>query len=630
MSAVSLSLRVELGQGESLPSFVSRLAKRNFRPTAQKFCRDMEIDVQSVIDGGDGAVNALSVLTETPPTALLNGAIRRKNQEYSLRGEQLSKSLLRRDRVYVCPVCLMDDVATSSLSPELAAYGRTVWLLEPYRTCILHDLALPEVPAATGRFKTHDFSVVLLPALSRLDELAASAIKRDATGLERYLAARLEGTIGTAPWLDELEFHAAAKTCEMLGLIAAHGRTPNLRQLSSDDWHLAGGAGHAIALAGEEGIRTFLSDLQRTYPYTRAATEGPQAQFGRLYQWLAFGAKHTAYDPVRDLVGRHILETTALGPGDDLFGKPVDQRRLHSIRTASLDYDLHPKRLRKMLAVAGIIPDNHAAQPDARVYFDAMAACEFLDRAKDALTQKEVESYLNTGRVPARLLEESGFIQPFLSNDVDGIGSHAFAREDLDAFMADLLRDAEPVTVWAASACDLPRAAKRANCGAMEIVRLILDRQLSWIGRRSDMSGYLSVLVDVTEVQRLVRGAPLDGFTAEMIGKELQANCRVGRALIDNKRLPKVQAVNPLNRCPVEIVPREAFEMFRQTYGTLFELARERGVHHLVLKAALRNAGVEPALHPETYHATFYRRADLEGVRLGTETPVSLRGSSSM
>jgi hypothetical protein len=35
-----------------------------------------------------------------------------------------------------------------------------------------------------------------------------------------------------------------------------------------------------------------------------------------------------------------------VGPGDVLFGKPVEGRTLHSVRTLSVETGLHPKRLR--------------------------------------------------------------------------------------------------------------------------------------------------------------------------------------------------------------------------------------------------------------------------------------------
>jgi transcription termination factor Rho len=59
-------------------------------------------------------------------------------------------------------------------------------------------------------------------------------------------------------------------------------------------------------------------------------------------------------------------------------------------------------------------------------------------------------------------------------------------------------------------------------------------------------------------------------------------------------------------------VPRAEFERFRATYATLFEIAKERGVHHMKLKKELTERRVDPAIDPATTLATFYRREDVK------------------
>jgi len=70
--------------------------------------------------------------------------------------------------------------------------------------------------------------------------------------------------------------------------------------------------------------------------------------------------------------------------------------------------------------------------------------------------------------------------------------------------------------------------------------------------------------------------------------------------------------INPINRCPVHIVTTAEFERFRATYVTLFELAKERGVHHLKLKSELEGRGIKPALDQKSLYATFYRREAID------------------
>jgi hypothetical protein len=61
----------------------------------------------------------------------------------------------------------------------------------------------------------------------------------------------------------------------------------------------------------------------------------------------------------------------------------------------------------------------------------------------------------------------------------------------------------------------------------------------------------------------------------------------------------------------VDLVSRADFDAFKAEFATLFELAEERGVHHLVLKAALEAKGVRPVTDMEAFGATFYRRTEV-------------------
>lgn len=596
--------------GESPASFVARLARRSFAASARQFCLDMGFAFQRVVDGCPVALGRIADLVGMPPAPLMHGAIRREADIYTMRGQRLVRPMLRRASLRVCPACLREDIASSPLDPACAAYGRAPWLLVPLRTCPAHARGLVEIAYARSPHEVHDFTLLAGPRLEELNNFLEMSPHRGPSPLEAYLLDRLEGMSGQAPWLDGLEFHAAAKTCEMIGAVALFGRTANLKRLSEDDWQRAGGAGFRIACGGETMVREFLSDLQRRYPYSRCARERPQAVFGRLYQWLSFGARHPAYDPVRAVVGRHILETTPVGPGDQVFGQPVERRILHSIWTASKETGAHPKRLRKLLAATGLIPKDHTL-PDHRTLFSADDAVKVFRLATGALTLREVANRLNAGRVHTKLLEEHGFIRPAVPAGMNGLGRRVYSPADLNDFLERLLADAVPVDDVRDPLCDLPGAAKRANCSAMEIVQLILERRLTWTGRRTDTAGYLAVLVDVEEVKRHVRGPALDGLTARAVEKALSTTSRVIKALVAAGHLPTHRFINPLNRCPVDVIRFQDVEEFHRQYVSLIVLARERRVHHVALRKSLEAAGVQPALSQEEFHASFYRRSDL-------------------
>ena len=603
--------RVPLGEDESATSFVSRLAKCNRVKSARTLCFHMGLDFQGIINGREDTLSALARLVDAPLEALTAGAFRRAGNDSLLRGERLTKPVLRRAHLHVCPACLKEDVATAGLAPEVAVYGRTTWLLAPIRTCPVHGLALVEAAVGNSSQTAHDFSLLVSPLVGDLDRLANGAVSRAPSGMETFLLDRLTGASGRFLWLDRLEFYAAAKACEMFGALSLFGPTPNLKCLSEDDWHAAGAAGFEICSKGVAGIRNFLSDIQHEHPYSKRATDGPQAIFGRVYQWLDCGAQDACFDPVRDILRTHIIETIPVGAGEKILGQTVDRRRLHSIRSATTEFGLHGKRLRKILALKGIIANGHDALPDNRVIFDADQAIGVLERITNSVSLHDAGVYLNAGRAQVRLLEKNGFITPFVSCDTDGIKGNLFTRRDLDAFLAELWKDAIPVAKAGAGMHNIPAVSKHAKCTAEEVLNLILCRKLARIERLEDVPGYLSVIVDADEIKRNVRGPELDGLTAEMIQKEMRTSHRVVKALLENGLLTWRTVIHPIIRCPVGIVARTDFEAFQNDYVALFDLVKQRGRHQLKIKAELGAKGILPALEGKKYGATFYRRADL-------------------
>ncbi len=110
-----------------------------------------------------------------------------------------------------------------------------------------------------------------------------------------------------------------------------------------------------------------------------------------------------------------------------------------------------------------------------------------------------------------------------------------------------------------------------------------------------------------------MRGADKAGFTGLELKDQLSTTAKVVSALIKHGHLKSITVINPVNRCPTVVVPEAEVERFKQEYVSLFALARQRGLHHLAMKKALEDDGIEPALDPKKIGATFYRRHDLPG-----------------
>jgi len=61
---------------------------------------------------------------------------------------------------------------------------------------------------------------------------------------------------------------------------------------------------------------------------------------------------------------------------------------------------------------------------------------------------------------------------------------------------------------------DLREAARRACCSVVQVVHLILDRQMAWVGRHTPNKGFASMLVKLDEVKDRVASQALPGLPA--------------------------------------------------------------------------------------------------------------------
>jgi TniQ len=607
---MALRVTIPLGRGEAPTSFASRLAAANGLPV-REFCLDWDFRFQSVVDGDVAAIEVLADKGGVAAADLMAHAfIRGQNHAFTYRGEQLMRLSLRRQRVAICPRCLAEDMANSQVAPRLAPFGRAIWQIAAVKTCPVHQTPLVVVAEDLTPGTLHDWAYHVSKAVPDLPRLVAEATARPLTGLEAYVVARLDALGGQHRLLDRLLLHVAIGACELFGAAATLGRTPDLKRLTDEQWRAAGAAGFEILAAGEPAVAEFLEGLQKSYPYSGAATEGAQAIFGRIYQVLEFGREDASYDKVRDLVGDYIRTRFPVGPSDVVFGKPVERRVLHSVRTLSLETKLHPKRLKKLLRASGLLSADADGLAGGNCLFDAEQGSRAAKEAAAAtLSVQKTGLYLNAPRVQRDMLYRAGLIVPRVSGSDHGAADQ-FSPADLDAFLDRLLDGAAPVKSASDARVSIPDAARLACCTSEEIVRLILDGRLSRKWRLTSERGYLSVLVDVEEVRALVRGPDHGGLTGLEIKDRLSTTAKVAAALIKHGHLKTLTVINPVNRCPTVVVPIEEVERFAREYISLFALAKQQGRHFLAVKQELEDDGIEPALDPKKIGASFYRRSE--------------------
>lgn len=598
-----LALAVPAGISETPTSFASRLAARNF-VSARDLLRDFGLSFQKVADGDEHTIRQLSRLGGTPSDTLMSNAIRKIGSTFSLRGEQIANNMIRRARVHVCPLCIKNDMEVSALSPELAAYGRPEWLIPFFRTCAKHSIALVQVGNSSNHHEFHDFARNIASTLPDIGRLVGEAPRRPPSGLEAYLLGRLQGRAGHL-WLDSLPFFAAATTTELLGAVVAFDKRVNLDALSENERYRAGAAGFDILKAGPAGIDQFMTKLKHEHrPRKSGSADGLRATYGKFYTCFGYGLRDPAYDPVRTIMADHILAHFPLGPGDELFGRPVETRRFHSIRTASKTYGLHPVRLRKLIKAEGIRTD--ASIKDRDVLFDVEIADRLFKREADSLSMTQVTKYINATRSVANNLVQAGLIR---SHKVGLRGmNEVFFRSELDQFLAELYRNAELVLEPSTKLYDLMSARRSTNASTSDMLRLILDKRL-WVGRKPDSRGVFGLLVKFDEVRALTARSEVAGILPSYVREELKIHSKALTKLVKLGVLKTVVQRHPVNGRPMTLISHEEIKRFNAEYVSLFVLARCQGRSMPDLLRRLKALGVKPAF--EGLGASIFKRSDL-------------------
>jgi hypothetical protein len=605
-----LAIKVTYQPGETPASFCSRLAAINGRQKARHFCDDLGFSFQRVVDGEEVALSRLAYLGNVAVEVLRGGLVRKTDVGYDLGGQLITRTLMVRNCLRFCPECLAEDLRRENEHPKARAWGRKSWLVSFVRTCEYHGASLVEGSVQQEPALMHDFAAMVRSSTREICEISSASVRRDPSLFERYLLGRLAGDVGTHPFLDSLPFYAAARFTELLGAVALRGLKAPLRKFTEDDWWEAGAAGFAVTSLGEESVRGWLSELQAAFT-GKTGYAGGRALYGRLYETLAHDSDGPAYDPVRQLIRDHAIATLPLGPGDELFG-PVTERRWHSIHSAAKEFEVHPKRLRKLLVGAGLIAAGDSALTNGRILVEAAQVAEFIRESKDTIDNKQAQELVNAPRVHWKILVDGGYVKPHVkAGQKEGL-QFRFRREAIVSFVECLLSSTVPLANPDDSLCRIPDAAKRANCSAAEILDLLLAGKLERACRDPLERGYMAVLVDPEELRRKTMLAGHGGISLREVERSLKASTYVVKALIEHGHLPARTAINPVNRCPQMIVMPEGLARFQQTYVSLTNLAKERGQHFSRVKRELCESGMEAALDPSVIGSTFYRRSDVD------------------
>lgn len=202
------------------------------------------------------------------------------------------------------------------------------------------------------------------------------------------------------------------------------------------------------------------------------------------------------------------------------------------------------------------------------------------------------------------------------SNEVTGLKREA---RDLKEVVAEqtlelrhrLLRHAVSVRHLEISHADIQTAARKAICSTGEIVTLILENRLDWIGFTDGQRSYRNPVVDVDEVMSKLKITIVEGLTKKELKSLFGVNDCVIKWLCDEGYLPLRKSRSPTSRKSRSVVRQANLDSFNRQYITLRNLARQTTFNSYRLKSMLKQASVAPLDSTKQHGRNIYAIRDV-------------------
>ncbi|WP_097140715.1 hypothetical protein [Rhizobium subbaraonis] len=313
---------------------------------------------------------------------------------------------------------------------------------------------------------------------------------------------------------------------------------------------------------------------------------------------------------------------------EETFVLGTSRRFLHSVRSASIEYNMMEDRVYNLVVQAGLVGPSELTS--GRIYFDADRGHEVLTAALETLTTSEIASIFGTDIDTVRSMLDANLmprVEAFGNSRVYSRVRKQDAADFLERLTADIADDSE-----IARLDDLVNACRIARCKKHEIFELALNGKLPSLRRSPDSSLLCRYLVDPTELRAGIEAkrrrtanetrqdAASKLFAGDQfvywreVSRRLKASGITGLTLLKLGFLKGVDAANATTWRQQKYATLKSLKAFERTHISLSTLAEQHGISPVKLRRELDAKGIRP-IYDQSVSASrpslFYRRKDI-------------------
>ena len=293
----------------------------------QRFCGDIAFPIDPLFRGEKVALEQMAQLAGCDASALERVSIRHLGKgHFRLRDEFASLQSFQRTRIRVCPECIRSEIPSAEEPWRLPR--RLQWKFSSIRSCPQHGCVLVSLPPEKFSKDARDSTAQLRKHYCWI--LEQPIVQADRSSFEQYLTDCILKGRGER-WIDRLELDVVSRASEVLGLRIAKGPDALLVGHSEADWMSFGALGYDVLKEGPTALANCLAAMARE--------DGVDGRFfGRVFgawtTWLKSRSLGDEFEPLRDVVRRHIFDHFSVRRGVLVLGVPSEGKASLNARTS--------------------------------------------------------------------------------------------------------------------------------------------------------------------------------------------------------------------------------------------------------------------------------------------------------